>query len=79
MKKSVKTEAKAIEILQEWLTSKTGENLMNDSTIEPAILTCECGETKALQAFYENDNELAVIAICAECGDDSAFDVLNIY
>lgn len=78
---TVKTEERAIEILQEWLNDQMTEELMSTNTvIEPTSVRCECGETQAMQAFYEGGELIATVGICESCGDDDAFtsDVLNV-
>jgi hypothetical protein len=78
---TVKTKERAMEILQMWLTdSLTEDNLSANSTIREVTARCECGETQALQAFYEGGNEIATVAYCDCCGDDNIFTkyVLNV-
>lgn len=78
---AVKTEEKAMEILQNWLNDNlTEENLSSQTTIRDVSARCECGETKALQAFFEAGDKIAMVAICDCCGDDNAMirDVLTV-
>jgi len=80
-KETVKTESKAIEILNSWLTSELHEsNLSTDTNIISTSIQCECGETLAYKAFKEGGNEIAIVGICECCGDDDNFesDVLHI-
>jgi len=52
---TVKTEEKAIEILQAWLTSNNDESLFStDTLIEPTEVRCECGTTTGMRACFEN-------------------------
>ena len=72
---AVKTETKAIELLNSWLNANLTEELYStDTVIEPTSVRCACGETKAMQAFYEGGNKFATIAICDACGDNDAFE-----
>jgi len=66
---AVKTEKRAIEILQEWIESKGVHSLSTGWT----TAQCECGETEAMKAYcYKEDVEIvAYVAICDCCGDDS--------
>lgn len=78
---TVRTEKKAIRLLQEWLNNQTSnENLSRDQYIEKTSIMCECGETQAMKAFYKGSDQEAVVGICDACGDDDAFasDVLQI-
>ena len=78
---TVKTEKRAIEILQEWLNEQMTEELMSTNTIiENTSVRCECGETQAMKAFYEGGELIATVGICDACGDDDAFidDVLYV-
>ena len=78
---TVKTEKKAIEILQGWLNEQITEGLMSVRTvIQSTSLRCECGETHAMQAFHEGGELIATVGICECCGDDDAFisDVIEI-
>ena len=70
---AVKTEQKAIEILQEWLNENlTDENLNTNTVIKKCVCWCGCGETSGMKAFYEGSNKIASVAICDGCGDDDA-------
>ena len=72
---TVKTETRAIEILQEWIESKGVYSLSTGCT----TARCECGETNALRAdiwkfnkeTQEDEQFSAYVAICDACGDDS--------
>ena len=78
---AVKTEERAIEILNAWLNSEmTEENMSTNTVIDTVSVRCECGETLAYRAFYEGGEKFAVVAVCDCCGDDDAFesDVLEI-
>ena len=81
MKKAVKTQKRAIEILNEWLNDNLTEELLSvDTVIEDCVSRCECGQTQAMRAFYEGGNKLAIVVICDSCGDDDEFidEVLHI-
>ena len=74
MKNSVKTESKAIEILQDWLTSQMNEsNLSTNSVIDNVIMKCSCGETQGKRAYLEGGENIAFVAVCDCCGDDHNF------
>jgi len=82
MKTAVKTEERAIEILNQWLNDNLTEELLSTNTvIEDLETKCECGTTQGMRAFYEGGKIFAVVAICDSCGDDdnSISDVLNVY
>jgi hypothetical protein len=70
---TVKTEEKAIEILQAWLASNNDESLFStDTLIEPTEVRCECGTTTGMRACFENTDIFAIVAVCDCCGDDDA-------
>ena len=74
---SVKTEERAIEILQNWLDKKyDNDDRGRACYIQETTLHCECGETKGLQAFYEGSKEIAKIAICDRCGNNNTIHTL---
>ena len=71
---SVKTKARAIEILQDWLTSEQIEsNCSTNTVIDNVVMKCSCGETQGKRAFYEGSSKTALVAVCDICGDDHNF------
>lgn len=71
---AVKTEEKAIKILEEWLNEQINpDHLSSDTYIDHIVGRCECGETQALKAWIEGNTKIAHITICETCGDDDAF------
>lgn len=71
IKKAVKTEQKAIDIISRNLIDNDGAT---EQAIYPTEGRCECGETKAFEGLCEGGSVLLKVNVCDGCGDDNAFE-----
>jgi len=78
MKQAVKTDKRAILILDQWLAKRKEQALRIDDpswgTTQATESRCACGQTKGYMAFWSKDTQIAKVAVCEGCGDDDAFE-----
>ena len=73
---AVKTEETAKQIINNHVVN----NNLEGRFIKNETCRCECGDTKLVR-WYSNDQEVLLsVAVCDMCGDDDAFidEVLNV-
>jgi hypothetical protein len=71
---TVKTEKRANEILENWVSQILKKiNANQPYLISDVTSNCGCGETGAKRAMIKDYDKIAFVCVCECCGDDDAF------